>query len=262
MIPPTFQIGDEVLITGPTGYGSEKRMGEKFKIETYHKEGPAFGGRDFYSARGFPWYPASSLQLAPQFTIGNLVEVVRASNYDSRHLVGEKFTIDDIEGDRYTAVGYPWIRADCLRLVEELKIGDWVEVIGPAVGGSTAERGSIFQITQDKTMCTGLSTLGKAAYLPTSLRKLTPEEIKQHTNPGKQYPITPTKDFDELTLRDVARMAGICKNEYGVWISTLLKRAHETEDRLSAIEKRLDFVEKIQRGQAEYRRNMLWMAGP
>jgi hypothetical protein len=76
------------------------------------------------------------------------------------------------------------------------------------------------------------------------LRKLTPEEIKQHTNPGKQYPITPAKDFDELTLRDVARMAGICKNEYGVWISTLLKRAHETEDRLSAIEKRQEEARK------------------
>lgn len=256
MTPPTFHIGDNVEVIGPSITGNDIHLGKRFKIECMYVNPSQHIQFEPYDGT---YYPASSLQLAPQFTIGNLVEVVRASNYDSRHLVGEKFTIDDIEGDRYTAVGYPWIRADCLRLVEELKIGDLVKVIGHPKGIlRDIDIGRIGQI--DKIGANAGRQVFGYYYDSSALRKLTPEEIKQHTNPGKQYPITPAKDFDELTLRDVARMAGICKNEYGVWISTLLKRAHETEDRLSAIEKRLDFVEQIQR--TEYKRNGLWAAGP
>ncbi len=63
MTPPTFRTGDNVEIIGPAEYGNTDHIGEKFKIETYHKEGLAFGGRDLYSACGFRWYPASSLRL-------------------------------------------------------------------------------------------------------------------------------------------------------------------------------------------------------
>jgi hypothetical protein len=59
MTPPHFQIGQEVEIVGPAEYGYEKFVRERFKIESYHKEAPVFGGRDLYSARGVPWYPAS-----------------------------------------------------------------------------------------------------------------------------------------------------------------------------------------------------------
>lgn len=63
MTPPTFRTGDTVEIIGPAEYGNTDHIGEKFKIETYHKEGPGFGGRDLYSACGLRWYPASSLRL-------------------------------------------------------------------------------------------------------------------------------------------------------------------------------------------------------
>lgn len=246
MTPPTFQIGDEVLITGPAEYGSKLHMGKKFKIETYHKASPAFGGRDLYSGRGFPWYPASSLRLAPQFTIGNLVEVVRASNYDSRHLVGEKFTIDDIEGDRCTAVGYPWIRADCLRLVEELKIGDWVEVIGKPMPLYAEclehEIGRIFEITQEDTKNhEWFSCQCNPTYPATSLRKLTPEEVAEHLAP---IPYVPTID-DHTRRLDFQR-----------------DRIDDIDERLSVIEKRLDFVENIQREQTRDALYKGWRAGP
>lgn len=63
MTPPTFRTGDNVEIIGPAEYGNTDHIGEKFKIETYHKEGTGFGGRDLYSACGLRWYPASSLRL-------------------------------------------------------------------------------------------------------------------------------------------------------------------------------------------------------
>jgi hypothetical protein len=46
MTSPTFRTGDNVEIIGPAEYGNTDHIGEKFEIETYHKEGPAFGGRD------------------------------------------------------------------------------------------------------------------------------------------------------------------------------------------------------------------------
>ena len=111
-------------------------------------------------------------------------------------------------------------------------------------------KGEIMKITEVFSGGVYVGNLG--IYPAKSLRKLTPEEVQAHLNPGKptyEYPITPAKDFDDLTLRDIARMSGICKNEHGVWISTLLGRAHKSEERLSAIEKRLAFVEKFQRDQ-------------
>ena len=71
MTSPTFRTGDNVEIIGPAEYGNTDHIGEKFEIETYHKEGPAFGGRDLYSACGFRWYPASSLRLVVASTGGD-----------------------------------------------------------------------------------------------------------------------------------------------------------------------------------------------
>ena len=157
----------------------------------------------------------------------------------------------------YSVPNQRWFHADDLRLVpDELKIGDWVKVIGPNTTDPSddSELGDVFQISEirDTSLGRKYSADDHYRYLASSLRKLTPEEVKQHMNPGKptyEYPITPAKDFDELTLKDIARMSGICKNEHGVWISTLLGRAHKNEERLSTIENRLTFVEKFQRDQ-------------
>lgn len=175
MTPPTFHIGDDVEVIGPSITGNDIHLGKRFKIECMYVN------------------PSQHIQFEP---------------YDGTY--------------------YP---ASSLRLVElELKMGDWVEVIGKPMPLYAEclehEIGRIFEITQEDTKNhEWFSCQCNPTYPATSLRKLTPDEIKQHTN------------------------------------STLLKKAHETEDRLSAIEKRLDFIEKIQREQAEYRRNMLWRGG-
>jgi hypothetical protein len=43
-------------------------------------------------------------------------------------------------------------------LVEELKIGDWAEIVGPSEGGKRSEVGEVFKITQTGT--DGLAWLG------------------------------------------------------------------------------------------------------
>jgi hypothetical protein len=79
MTPPTFRTGDNVEIIGPAEYGNTDHIGEKFKIETYHKEGTGFGGRDLYSVCGLRWYPASSLRLVEELQVGNLGMTIRPS---------------------------------------------------------------------------------------------------------------------------------------------------------------------------------------
>ena len=192
----------------------------------------------------------------PIFHLGDEVEVIGTDRYGND--AGKKtLTIcmmwaDDgktFYSDRYS----PWYPASSLRLVEEdLKIGDWAEVVNP----ECIDHGRVFQVEyiSDGLYAKEHVYFGKHTnkWYASDLRKLTPEEVQAHMNPGKpiyEYPTTPAKDFDDLTLRDIARMSGICKNEHGVWISTLLGRAHKNEERLSAIEKRLAFVEKIQHEQ-------------
>jgi hypothetical protein len=204
MIPPTFHIGDEVLIIGPTITGCELHTGERFTIEQVD--------HDKYSGYGLPYYPASSLQLVNkkplspmQITYNYKPDNCKHGTFQVSCPCGRKAEIDP-------------------KLDDELKIGDWV-----------AHDDIIFQIAD---ISGGepyyLHRSGKTFekwYHPSALRKLTPEEIKQHMAPTKE-------DLDQI------------------------EEKFKMDRRLSAIEKRLDFVEKFQREQAEYRRGMLWVAGP
>jgi hypothetical protein len=117
-------------------------------------------------------------------------------------------------------------------LVEELKIGDWVEVIGPALGGSENGRGKIFKITQDTTMCTGLSAAGMAAYPRESLRKLTPEEMQ----PIKVIP----------TAEGNAKRLDAHREE----IDAVNERLSVTEKKLKQLDRRIDFIEAFQKDEA------------
>lgn len=226
--------------------------------------------------------------IPPTFQIGDKVEVIDPSSSNFR----EKFRINMIrEGCGnlvYQGDADGSYIASSLRLVEpELKVGDYAEVILP----DNPFTGKIGQVSSIGELTVALCDMG--IWSRGNLRKLTPEEIAEHMNPGKsmyEYPTTPAKDFDELTLRDVARMSGICKNEYGVWISTLFGRVHKNDERLSAIEKcqhessldidnhrlshekwrdrvlaiekRLDFVEQFRRDQTRDALYKGWRAGP
>ena len=143
-------------------------------------------------------------------SIGSQVIITGPSLSGATHRMGDNFVIDEIverpDGKSYTCDKFGRYPASSLRLVEELEIGDRVEVIGPAAScGYDQDLGKIFQITEKsgEMFC----TLGYAWYFPESLRKLTPEEIQLHHEPTGWPQIE--------------------------WV-------RKTDKRLSAIEKRLD----------------------
>lgn len=231
MTLPTFSIGDEVVVIGPTRYGCIDHIGIRFVIEQIENE--------YYSNPAVSWYPSSSLQL-----VNKSLLLLMQVTYNYKPDDYEHGTIQvSCPCGRKAEIALPE-KSEWEKVPDGLKIGDWVKRDDLVFQISDVHTGS------RETLCFNESN--QTWYSSTSLRKLTPEEVQAHRNPGKptyEYPITPAKDFDDLTLRDIARMSGICKNEHGVWISTLLRRAHKSEERLSAIEKRLAFIEKIQHDQ-------------
>lgn len=221
MTPHIFNLGDEVEVIGTSA---------KFTI-TQIQQLPDDERK--YSDIGMPYYRANFLKLVNEKPLSPMLVTYNYKPDDYEH-----GTIRvSCPCGRKAEIALPE-KSEWEEVPTELKIGDWVRY-----------EDIIFQISDispGEPFC--LHRNGRTFekwYNPAVLRKLTPEEIKQHTTigaPVSQYPITPATDFDELTLRDVARMSGICKNEHGVWICTLLKRMHDAE-------KRLTFIEKFQRDQ-------------
>ena len=125
---------------------------------------------------------------------------------------------------------------------EELKIGDWVRVVGETALGRMDCLDFEFEITSKSSQ--GNYT-GKDVpwFSATSLRKLTPEEIARHA--------APQEDF-ELSLSEVAHHAGVQKNQWGVWTNLPLKRLGEFKEQtgkdLTSIVKRLSVIEGQQEG--------------
>jgi hypothetical protein len=225
MIPPTFHIGDEVLVTGPSIMDCKFHIGKRFTIEQID--------RDKYSSYGLPYYPASSLQLVNKKPLSPMRITYNYKPDDCEH---GTFQVSCPCG-RKVEIDPNWPKLD-----EELKIGDFVEVIGSSNCGHIDHVGHVFRITEMPDIFTWTklpcySTECEYPYPATSLRKLTPEEITKHLAPKS---VSPKLDWEVMIMRRVV----------------------DSEKRLTAIEKRLDFVEKFQREQFEYRRGMLWMAGP
>ena len=244
MIPPTFHIGDEVLIIGPTITGCKLHTGERFTIEQVD--------HDKYSGYGLPYYPASSLQLVNKKPLSPMQITYNYKPDDCEHGTiqvscpcGRKVEIDP-------------------KLDDELKIGDFVEVIGSSNCGHIDHAGHVFQITEMPDIFTWTklpcySTECEYPYPATSLRKLTPEEIKQHMAPTKE-------DLDQIgeKFKMDRRLSAIEKRqeEARKYSDDLYSITETLAERIYALQKRVEFVEKFQREQAEYRRGMLWMAGP
>lgn len=76
----------------------------------------------------------------PIFHIGDLVEITGPSAVGARICIGEKFTISEIlkraDSEAYSDADHTWYPASSLRLVEELKIGDWVCVVKRSLPGT------------------------------------------------------------------------------------------------------------------------------
>lgn len=199
------------------------------------------------------------------FDMGNEVVVVGPDRYGN-DTDKTKFTIvmmwsDDgktFYSDRYS----PWYPASSLRLVEELKIGDWVEVVGSPKYFPQYPAKTIFCVTKGPLECKGILGFGGIRncvdcycgdgtpfYPPASLRKLTPEEIRQHT--ATQMPGN-FSEIQELRRRihDLEMgIQGFTNGPEPEYVPGISYVKGPVRDRLSAIEKRLTFVEKFQRDQ-------------
>ena len=145
-----------------------------------------------------------------------------------------------------------WFHADDLRLVpDELKIGDWVKVIGPDVALNDYYRGRRFRISQ--TPCQ-MSDMFSCEFYPNyfpakSLRKLTPEEIEQHLQPKDEI-AAKLKQFDG----EIGHLFGSiseCLIEAGDVEARTKCREMKINERLSAIEKRLSAIETLQFSQQD-----------
>ena len=151
--------------------------------------------------------------------IFNLDDAVETTN-------GTRFKISQIwkkpDGSlAYSDFNLRWFSAGDLRLVEEeLKIGDWVEVISEGY-----VKGKILQIKALKDSC-GQVLAGNIYFGPDSLRKLTPEEVAKHTG---------TIGYKTQEIRDEVENAVDA-------IRNLL--APDVYERLSAIEKQLEEQQK------------------
>jgi len=123
----------------------------------------------------------------PHFQIGQEVEIIGPDKLGCEFDL-ERFIISMLWKDDqmyYSAEHQPWYPASSLRLVEDLQVGDWVEVIGKPMPLYAEclehEIGRIFEITQEDTKNhEWFSCQCNPTYPPTSLRKLTPDEIAKH----------------------------------------------------------------------------------
>ena len=194
----------------------------------------------------------------PIFNLGDEVETTN----------GTRFKISQIwkrtDGSfAYSDPNRRWFHADDLRLVpDELKIGDWVKVIGPDVALNDYYRGRRFRISQ--TPCQ-MSDMFSCEFYPNyfpakSLRKLTPDEIADCTAPNLELSqemkvkigMTFLKHLDQIgELQD--RLKQHDEEIKGIYdILENHEEIHEgMDERLSTIEKRLAFVEKFQRDQSD-----------
>lgn len=164
----------------------------------------------------------------PVFHIDDEVEIIGPSIMGSMRCMGTRFKISqshqDKECERYTADCVPWYPASSLRLVEELKIGDWVEIVGNDIF-ERSRVGDIFQINHTWAENGYFSGIGYTWYSAKSLRKLTPEEIQQHQSIQEC----------QVTTRMASTIERCCER-----LSTI-------EHRQDEIEKRIDFIEAFQK---------------
>jgi hypothetical protein len=175
--------------------------------------------------------------MTPPLSIGSQVLVAGPDSSGQCDWIGAKFKIErkvGKDGNYYTAPGVPLFLASSLRLVEEeLKIGDWVEVIGPDGGYCTRpDDPKVFRVTGISSEGNLYGDMIRPGYPAESLRKLTPEEVQQI---GKFTPEKRLDSLEEYARDNDRRLSAIEKgNEI---VEEYLRKC--VDKRLEAIEKRL-----------------------
>lgn len=175
--------------------------------------------------------------MSSKMGLDSIVQIIGPDlhNVMSRKL-GTQFNITQVSNyDEvcYSMFGMPWYPASSLRLVEELKIGDWVEVIGPnTTAPDKCEMGKVFKIEEAQETMFGIkySAEGVYRYLAPSLRKLAPEEIAQHTAQANTFTVKFKYDTSEFE-KSLSEIRAV------VW-------QHEIEGRLSAMQEQIDQMKR------------------
>jgi hypothetical protein len=208
------------------------------------------------------------------FSIDDKVEIVGPDKDGDQKELGNEFAIDQVvkrDGILYySADPFWWYPASSLRLVEELKIGDWVKVIGPSIFDDRSQNGRIFQIRHINT--DGEISLDEGDWLfrPASLRKLTPEEVAEHTGTigyqAQECQRELEKGIDamrNLLAPDVyERLSAIEKrqDEAREYSDNLYKITEKLAERIYDLQKRFAFVEACQKDRAELPGVETWIA--
>jgi len=210
----TFQLDDDVEVI---------ESGYRFRISQIWKNED---GSIDYSARGALAYRASSLKKVDELHVGDYAKVLsiprEANDYimEMEKTIGKTYEVKQIQTRMPTiGLGVPgakgesnlyWYEPGDLQKVDgpELKIGDLVEVIGQPAALSGEETGQIAQIVTVDDDDEGPAYLVHGSefyYRPSSLRKLTPEEVAEHTSTigYKMRECTSELEKANAALRDV-----------------------------------------------------------
>jgi len=168
------------------------------------------------------------------FSIGDEVVVTGSDSSGHCDWIGAKFKIERTagrDGIYYTACGVPLFPASSLRLVEELKIGDLVKIVGPDWADviRSHDPETAYPI-HTKTEAGNFRIIDIGIFPATSLRKLTPGEIQQRVGGIWGQPDSPKNDTP-VTTYTIAAL-----REY---VASLV------DERLSVIEERLGNIDRI-----------------
>lgn len=176
-----------------------------------------------------------------ELKIGDVVKVIGPTECGSTNYTHQVFQINTKQSNgNCSGQGFPYYPASSLRKVrvidveEGLKIGDWVEVIGPtAYYKKTDKIGYKFPL---KRMDTDTSNVieGNYVYPTSSLRKLSPDEIPCKTELATEY--IPSCDWCNKDLGKYA-IPGENQERYCSAVCSIMAKDH----------KRLDAIEKWQR---------------
>jgi len=171
-----LEIGNRIKVVGPSVDGCTKDMGHVFTI---YKAFTNYQGTKLYTNGQEYNYPASSLRLAeekPQNPI-NVVYEYPLDNFMHGH-----FEVSCPCGRKASIFLPEETKSEWAKVGEEpeLKIGDWVKVVGPCHPWYIPRQDdpSVFQICRICEDGAFQANGGRPAYLASSLRKLAPEEVK------------------------------------------------------------------------------------
>ena len=225
MTLPIFNLGDEVEVIGTSA---------KFTI-TQIQQLPDDERK--YSDIGMPYYRAGFLRLVNEKPLSPMQVTC---TYDPVDCECRAIQVSCPCG-RKTEIALPE-KSEWKEVPDELKIGDWVEHDDIVFQIADISEGEPYYLHRS-------GKIFEKWYHPSALRKLTPEEIQQCQT--TQMLPKPT-EIQELRRRihDLEMsLDGFTNGPEPEYVSGILHVKDPIRKRLSAIEKRLAFVEKFQRDQ-------------